>query len=137
MLLVACSKSKAPHARRARADRLYRGGLFRLLMKLADRFNLSVWILSAKYGFIRRWTLIDSYDQRRKGIYTGPFPKGPGYYCGGKDYFGGSPPRYSDLCPLGFRSMGKRLQYVKLLLVSGKKTLEEAIADVHDRYQIV
>jgi len=97
ILLLACSgrKSKDPNPLPAK-DR-YQGVLVRTGLTLAEQEGYDVHILSAKFGFVRPDTPIPYYDQRMAAPYTGEWPKGKGFYLGGKDYFGKCPTRFKPL----------------------------------------
>lgn len=76
---------------------MYQGALFRRALELGVRRRWSVYILSGKHGIIRPWTQIDPYDEKR-AAYAGPWPRGTGYWVGGKRYFRHAPPRLRPLC---------------------------------------
>ena len=69
LLLIGCSRRKAPGLPRARAWDLYDGRLFQVLKKaLRDREGwereVVVLIVSARYGVIRPGRVIAAYDER-------------------------------------------------------------------------
>ncbi len=72
LLLIGCSRRKAPGLARARAWDLYDGRLFQVLKKvLRDREgwerDVAVLIVSARYGVIRLGQVIETYDERLTG----------------------------------------------------------------------
>ena len=75
------------------AAEMYLGNVFKLALKygkLSGKYD--IYILSAKYGFIRPSTVIKPYDEvMPKGGYVGVFPKGVGFYVGSKAYFANAP----------------------------------------------
>jgi hypothetical protein len=97
MILLACSKSKHQSLTVAPAKVLYTGLLFRLGLKYAELYNRSVYILSAKYGFIASDTIIETYDTKRTKPYPGPWPDTEAHYIGGQQYFKLAP---SHILPL-------------------------------------
>lgn len=67
LLIVACSQAKRPDARSMEAIERYDGPTFRLLRKargLGLLADTRIMILSAKYGLIPEYWMIDDYDQR-------------------------------------------------------------------------
>jgi hypothetical protein len=69
LLLIACSKRKAPGPKRGRAWDMYDGRLFQVLKKaLRDcpgwEQRLDVRIVSARYGLLRPTEVIEAYDER-------------------------------------------------------------------------
>ena len=60
VVLVACSKSKAPAAARARD--LYTGGLFRLSVRYAESRGLPWAVLSAKHGLLDPDQVVEPYS---------------------------------------------------------------------------
>ena len=67
LLIVSCSEAKKPDIRSMEAIERYDGPTFRLLRKARSAGLLAdvrVMILSAKYGLIPEYWMIDDYDQR-------------------------------------------------------------------------
>ncbi len=116
LLLLSCSAKKSVARKPIPARLRYKGTLFRLGIRFAERYGFTVLILSAKYGFIRPDQLISHYDQKLTGPYYGPWPGGRGYYLGSQLYFGNAPDRFKPLLPP--LSMGRQRQAMKQLLVS-------------------
>lgn len=61
MIILSCSSAKCMNS--GPAFKLYDGPLFRIFRRNFIG-NFKVWILSAKYGFIRESQMIEVYDQR-------------------------------------------------------------------------
>ena len=61
LYLIACSNKKLDHPAKARD--LYQGQAFKFAMRVADRANAEVWILSAEYGILRPEEEIAPYDR--------------------------------------------------------------------------
>lgn len=119
ILILACSGSKVGHE--ARAIDIYAGTLFRRGRAYAERHNLPVLILSAKFGFVQPTQVLPDYNQRFTSPYTGPFPPGHGFYLGGQDYFGNAPERFQPLIPSD--RIGKMVFYMEQLEVLGRLEL--------------
>lgn len=70
LLIISCSQRKKKLNGRVAAWDLYDGIIFRMLKKIKREKglpeNLEILILSAKYGFIRPWDIIEYYDYRLK-----------------------------------------------------------------------
>lgn len=66
LLIVSCSKRKAPYKGEVQAINLYDGPLYRMLRKNVQSFSnedgLDIMIMSAKYGLIEPTKLIKNYD---------------------------------------------------------------------------
>ena len=60
LVVVACGNRKLPGRHRARD--LYTGPYFRAAMRYADSTGSPILIISAKFGLVRPFDLIDSYD---------------------------------------------------------------------------
>jgi hypothetical protein len=118
ILLVACSRRKLKTRLAVPARLLYRGPAFGIALKIAARYGLELYILSAKYGIIRGDDLITTYDQKLTEPYPGPWPEGPGYCIGSKLYFGKAPKRFKRLCVPGLLP-GQQLAHLKSLLTKG------------------
>lgn|SRR5574343_20052 len=99
LLLIACSANKHRYLKSGRADEIYVGTLLRAGIVWAEENDHDVWILSAKYGWIRRDTIIETYNQKRKDNNVESWPEGEGFYLGGSLYFGQAPDRFKPLVP--------------------------------------
>jgi hypothetical protein len=97
LLLIACSKLKHRHLKEGKACDIYKGYLLTYGLQYAKENNLRPLILSAKYGFITPDMIIESYDMKRETEYNGKWPKGSGYFLGGKKYFSNAPRRFRAL----------------------------------------
>ncbi len=70
LLIVSCSKKKAEELQnqKMKAEDAYRGPIFQVINKAKREGrwgdNISLGIISAKYGFIRGNEIIEDYDQR-------------------------------------------------------------------------
>ena len=68
LLIISCSQRKAPISNPAPAIELYDGPFFRMIRKLKNdgKFsnNVHVLVISAKYGLIGLYDLIEKYDQK-------------------------------------------------------------------------
>lgn len=97
LLLLSCSLTTNWHA--APAREYYCGRLFRIGLKLAEKLNYRCLILSAKHGWVTPDTLIHPYNARftKRNTYDGPWPKGSGFYLGGRCYFGKAPARFKPI----------------------------------------
>lgn len=118
VLLVSCSSRKRRVPGEVPAKDLYLGTLLRLALRLARRYEMRAYILSAKYGVVEPTRLLRYYDQKLREPYDGPWPEGAGYYVGSQLYFGKAPARFRRLLPLGL-PIGKQLAYLKKLIAEG------------------
>ena len=114
ILLIGCSKHKHRHLKVGPAVQIYVGSLFVAGMQWAKENAADVWILSAKYGWIRPTTIIHTYNQRLRGAPFFGWPEGDGFYLGGADYFGSAPGRFQPLVPSG--NLGEMLSALHRLL---------------------
>lgn len=119
ILILACSGSKLDHE--APAIHIYQGTLFKRGKAYAEKHQLPVLILSAKYGFIQPSLVLPPYNQRFTDTYRGAWPDGHGYYLGGQDYFGAAPDRFQPLIPSD--KIGKMVFYMDQLDVLGRDEL--------------
>lgn len=103
VVLLACSKDKQPNVTACAAGELYTGQLFRKGKAIAQASGIPFFILSAKYGFLKPTTVVETYDTKFKTPYAGPFPPEPwhGFYLGGELYFKHAPMRFERLVPRG------------------------------------
>lgn len=67
LCIVSCGKEKIwnryPNLGPVPAEKAYTGTFTRLLIEYAKKFHSNSWvILSAKYGFLHPWELIENYD---------------------------------------------------------------------------
>ena len=119
-LIVACSKNKS-NISRGKARDLYTGQLFLKSAAYADKHGLELYIVSAKYGLIKGDTIINTYNEKLKKPYEGPWPDGKGLYVGGRAlYFKNVPDTITPLMPevlteKGF-AYGRQLQCMNKLL---------------------
>ena len=155
LLLIACSKHKHRHLESGPARQIYTGTLFRFGLRYAEQIGADITILSAKYGLIKPDDVIDTYDQRMKGAYDGPWPEKPGFYVGGKDYFGKAPDHLKPLVegaqcladwtegvrllcenkgPVAFgerrMKVGGRTDFIYRRLLAGRVTKKELFAEM-------
>lgn len=114
ILLLACSSDKDLTPEPMPASDRYTGSLFRVGLTIAEEKGWHVLILSAKFGFIEKTTLIPYYNQRLQKAYQGDYPDGSGFYLGGIDYFGNAPERFKPLVEPA--SIGKMVQASQFLL---------------------
>lgn len=87
---------------RCKAGDMYIGALHRKGALIAERYNIPVKILSAKYGWLEPEQVIETYDTKFKHNYDGDWmgPETYGYYVGGSLYFANAPvPRFQRLVP--------------------------------------
>ena len=103
ILLIQCSMIKSKLDSGPARD-IYRGQVFLLGIRFAEKWNLEPYILSGKYGIIKPDDIIENYDLKSPH-YNGPWPTENGYWLGGKSYFKNAP---SNLKPLivGHRGYG-------------------------------
>lgn len=113
-LILACSKLKVPDATSPALD-MYRGSIFKKGRAIGEVAGLPMFILSAKYGFLKPDTVIDNYDQKFKKPYNGVMPDRPwhGFYLGGQLYFKNMPKAFKPLVPS--MQMGYMLKALKHL----------------------
>lgn len=95
ILLLACSQLKLPYRNKARF--VYRGVLFRYALAYAEKQGWRVRILSGKYGWLDPDDVIEPYTERIQKPWTGPWPRGRGYWVGSKKYFDVVPDRFQPL----------------------------------------
>lgn len=102
-LLLSCSKRKKITNEPIPAIELYKGSLFLGGKIYAERNNLKIYILSAKYGFIGCNELILPYDNKLEKPYNGIWPPDKGFYLGSELYFGNAPEYIKPLIPKGLK----------------------------------
>lgn len=118
ILIVACSRRKLRTKSPVPAKLLYCGPAFRIALKIAERYGLELFVLSAKYGIVHGEDRITTYDQKLTEPYPGPWPKGSGYCVGSELYFAKAPARFKKLWRPGL-SQGHQLAHLKSLLTKG------------------
>ena len=123
VFILACSGIKADVASCPAGD-LYKGQIFLKGKAIAEAHKVPYWILSAKHGIIMPCDVIQTYDEKLKKPYAGPFPPEPfyGFYVGGQSYFKNFPERFKPLVKPAL--IGKMLAALKDLEDNPEKTLE-------------
>ena len=98
-LIISCSQTKTTLIH-GKARDIYAGILFKKCVAFAQKYNLRLFIISAKYGLISANTNINTYNTKLSKPYNGKWPAGKGYFVGSRKlYFKNVPDRIKPLMP--------------------------------------
>ncbi len=106
------------------AGDLYKGQIFLKGKDIATTHRVPYCILSAKYGLVWPTTVIETYDEKFKKPYKGPWPPADvyGFTLGGKNYFHNRPDTFMPL--VRPQQIGYMLQDLTILQRNPQKALE-------------
>lgn len=114
ILLLNCSLNKSGVAH-GPAREIYTGDIVRLGLEFAAYKGWTPLFLSAKYGIISPDTVIETYDQKMKDPYPGPWPEEQGHWIGSKIYFAEAPAHITRFFPSHW-SYGQQKGWLNRLL---------------------